>query len=76
VEFSEILYEVDGAVATLTMNRPDRLNAFTINMQREMNAAFDLADADDNVRVVIVTGARELRRRLDRGEGVRPHLSP
>jgi enoyl-CoA hydratase/carnithine racemase len=57
VEFSEIIYDVDGAVATITLNRPDRLNAFTITMQREMNAAFDLADADDQVRAVIVTGA-------------------
>jgi enoyl-CoA hydratase/carnithine racemase len=57
VEFNEIIYDVDGPVATITMNRPDRLNAFTITMQREMNAAFDLADADDRVRAVIVTGA-------------------
>jgi enoyl-CoA hydratase/carnithine racemase len=55
--FSEILYDVDGAVATITLNRPDRLNAFTVTMQREMVAALDLADADDEVRVVIVTGA-------------------
>ena len=57
MEFTEIIYDVDGPVATITMNRPDRLNAFTITMQREMNAAFDQADADDDVRAVIVTGA-------------------
>jgi enoyl-CoA hydratase/carnithine racemase len=57
VDFTEILYDVDGPVATITLNRPDRLNAFTITMQREMNAAFDLADGDDAVRAVIVTGA-------------------
>lgn len=57
VEFTEILYDVDDRIATITLNRPDRLNAFTITMQREMNAAFDLADADDDVRAVIVTGA-------------------
>ncbi len=56
-DFSEIIYEVDGSVATITMNRPDRLNAFTVTMQREMVAALDLADADDQVRAVIVTGA-------------------
>jgi enoyl-CoA hydratase/carnithine racemase len=56
VTFTEIRYEVDGAIATLTLDRPERLNAFTITMQREMNAAFDLADADDDVRAVIVTG--------------------
>jgi enoyl-CoA hydratase/carnithine racemase len=55
--FSEIIYDVDGPVATITMNRPDRLNAFTVTMQREMVAALDLADADDQVRAVIVTGA-------------------
>ncbi len=57
MEFTEILYEVDGPVATITMHRPDRLNAFTITMQREMVAAIDLADADDAVRAVIVTGS-------------------
>jgi enoyl-CoA hydratase/carnithine racemase len=57
VDFTEIIYDVDGPVATITLNRPERLNAFTITMQREMNAAFDLADADDRVRAVIVTGA-------------------
>jgi enoyl-CoA hydratase/carnithine racemase len=56
VEFTEIRYEVDGPAAILTLNRPERLNAFTIPMQREMVAAFDLADADDDVRAVIVTG--------------------
>ncbi|MBI2704242.1 MAG: crotonase/enoyl-CoA hydratase family protein [Actinobacteria bacterium] len=54
--FVEVRYTVDGAVATITLNRPERLNAFTTTMQREMNAAFDLADADDGVRAVIVTG--------------------
>jgi len=57
VDFTEILYDVDGPAATITLNRPDRLNAFTITMQREMNAAFDLSDADDEVRAVIVTGS-------------------
>jgi enoyl-CoA hydratase/carnithine racemase len=57
VEFTEILYDVDGPVATITMHRPDRLNAFTITMQREMVAAFELADADDAVRAVLVTGS-------------------
>jgi enoyl-CoA hydratase/carnithine racemase len=57
MDFAQILYDVDGPVATITMNRPERLNAFTITMQREMVAALDLADADDGVRAVIVTGA-------------------
>lgn len=57
VAFSEILYDVDDGIATITMHRPDRLNAFTITMQREMVQALDLADADDAVRAVIVTGS-------------------
>jgi enoyl-CoA hydratase/carnithine racemase len=44
-------------MATITLNRPDRLNAFTPLMQRELVAAVDAADADDEVRVIIVTGA-------------------
>jgi enoyl-CoA hydratase/carnithine racemase len=53
----DIRYEVDGGVATLTLHRPDRLNAFTVRMQRELCAAFDEIDADDRVRAVVVTGA-------------------
>jgi len=55
--FTEILYEVDGPAAIITLNRPERLNAFTGVMQQEMIEAFDLADADDAVRAVIVTGS-------------------
>ena len=55
--FSQITYEVDDSVATITLNRPDRLNAFTATMCRELVAAFDAADADDHVRVVLLTGA-------------------
>jgi enoyl-CoA hydratase/carnithine racemase len=55
--FETILYAVDAGAATITLNRPDRLNAFTGQMMLDMIAAFDLADADDAVRAVIVTGA-------------------
>jgi enoyl-CoA hydratase/carnithine racemase len=55
--YGDITYEVDGPVATVTLDRPDRLNAFTVRMQREMVAALDEIDADDRVRAVIVTGA-------------------
>ncbi len=55
--FEQIRYEVDGPVATITLNRPEKLNAFTVSMQREMNAAFDLVDGDREVRAVVVTGA-------------------
>ena len=57
MSFTEITYEVDGPAAIITLNRPERLNAFTGTMLEEMIAAFDLADADDAVRAVIVTGA-------------------
>ena len=52
-----ILYDVDGGVATITLNRPDQLNAFTGQMMRELIEAFDEVDRDDAVRAVIVTGA-------------------
>jgi enoyl-CoA hydratase/carnithine racemase len=54
--FTEIEYTVDDGVATITLDRPDRLNAFTATMARELIAAFDSSDADDAVRAVIVTG--------------------
>src|SRR5438874_4785266 len=55
--YSDILYEVDGPVLIITLNRPDKLNAFTFKMMKELIDAFDRAEADDDVRVVIVTGA-------------------
>jgi enoyl-CoA hydratase/carnithine racemase len=55
--FETIDLAVADGVATLTLNRPDRMNAFTDQMAREMRAAFDQTDANDDVRVVIVTGA-------------------
>jgi enoyl-CoA hydratase/carnithine racemase len=57
MEFEEIRYEVADGVLLITLDRPDRLNAFTGTMGRELIAAFDRADADDDVRAVIVTGA-------------------
>ncbi|WP_419922526.1 crotonase/enoyl-CoA hydratase family protein [Candidatus Poriferisodalis sp.] len=56
-EFETILYEVEDRVATITLNRPERLNAFNSQMQRDVLDAIDLADADDEVRAVIFTGA-------------------
>jgi enoyl-CoA hydratase len=55
--FTTIRYEVEGPVATITMNRPDVANAQNSAMIDEIDAAFDLADADDAVRVVILAGA-------------------
>ena len=57
MNFEEIRYEVADHVLTITLNRPDRLNAFTPTMGRELIEAFDASDADDDVRAVIVTGA-------------------
>lgn len=55
--FKEITLEVEDGIAVLTLNRPDKMNAFTGRMMHEMIAAFDITDADDNVGAVIVTGA-------------------
>ena len=55
--FTTIRYEVEGAVATITMDRPDVANAQSSTMIDEIDAALDLADADDAVRVVVLAGA-------------------
>jgi len=57
MDYTQILYSVDAHIATITLNRPEQLNAFTNTMMREVIDAFDRVDADDDVRVVIVTGA-------------------
>jgi enoyl-CoA hydratase/carnithine racemase len=57
MEFTEIRYELVDQVLTITLDRPQRLNAYTQMMQRELIEAFDRADADDDVRAVVVTGA-------------------
>ena len=57
MDYTQIIYEVADHIATITLNRPDQLNAFTGTMMREVIDAFDRVDADDDVRVVIVTGA-------------------
>ncbi|MEO5878140.1 MAG: enoyl-CoA hydratase-related protein [Streptosporangiaceae bacterium] len=57
MSYEQIRYEVSDAIATITLNRPERMNAYTYQMRGEMLAAFDEIDADDAVRVVVVTGA-------------------
>lgn len=52
-----LLYQVEDGVATITLNRPEKMNAFTTQMRDEMVAVFDETDADDAVRAVIITGA-------------------
>jgi len=57
MNFEQILYEKDGPILTITLNRPDKLNAFTGQMMQELIDAMDAADADDEVRAIIFTGA-------------------
>lgn len=56
-DFETIKLDIADGVATLTLHRPDRMNAFTDQMVRDMIAAFDITDANDEVRAVIVTGS-------------------
>ncbi|MGH2604594.1 MAG: enoyl-CoA hydratase-related protein, partial [Dehalococcoidia bacterium] len=55
--FETILYEVDGPVATVTLNRPERRNAQSRKLLEEMDTAFSEAVADDAVRVIVLAGA-------------------
>ncbi|HVM41651.1 MAG TPA: enoyl-CoA hydratase-related protein, partial [Acidimicrobiia bacterium] len=55
--FETVTYEVDGPVAVITMNRPEAANAQNTRMLDDLDGAFDLADADDAVRVVVLAGA-------------------
>ncbi len=55
--YEQIGYNVENHILTLTLNRPKKLNAFTTTMQNELIDAFDHADADDDIRAIIVTGA-------------------
>jgi enoyl-CoA hydratase/carnithine racemase len=57
MEFKEILYEVKGRVAVITLNRPDRMNALTVLTHRELEKAIDNVEQDDRVQVVVITGA-------------------
>jgi enoyl-CoA hydratase len=55
--FETVRYEVDGAIATITLDRPDQANAQSMQLIDELDAAFDLADDDDAVRVVVLAAA-------------------
>jgi enoyl-CoA hydratase/carnithine racemase len=57
VSYEQILYEVAEKVATITLNRPDRMNAWTPIMERDVRDAMMAAAGDDNVRVIVLTGA-------------------
>src|ERR1700680_3822049 len=52
----ELLYSVDDSIATITFNRPERMNALTHDLEAELHRAFDKADADRAVKVIILTG--------------------
>src|SRR5256885_12603087 len=57
MDFEQIRYEVADQILTITLKRPDRLNAWTPTMQRELIEAVDRADADEEVRAIVMTGA-------------------
>ena len=57
MDFEAIRYERHGAVALLTLNRPERLNAIDLATRAEVHAALDMARADDDVRALVITGA-------------------
>ena len=57
MEFKTIIYKKENQILTITLNRPERLNAFTGQMMDDLIAAFDEAGKDDDIRVVVVTGA-------------------
>ena len=57
MDYEAIIYEVEDNILTITLNRPERLNAFNGQMSSEVHSALDRADADDNVRAIIFTGA-------------------
>ena len=70
MEYTQIAFDVADRVATITLDRPDRLNAFTNQMMHELVDAFDRADRDDDVRAVVVTGrGRGFCAGADLGEG-------
>lgn len=57
MDFQDITLAVADGIATITLHRPDKMNAFTGRMMHEIIAALDITDADDNVKVVIFTGS-------------------
>ncbi|HTD04514.1 crotonase/enoyl-CoA hydratase family protein [Undibacterium sp.] len=57
MSYETIKYEISEHILTITLNRPEKLNAFTGQMMAELIDAFDKADADDEVRAIILTGA-------------------
>lgn len=58
-DYREILLDISEGIATITLNRPEKMNAYTVSMGEELRDAIDRTDADDAVRAVIFTGAGE-----------------
>ena len=58
-DYTQILVDKTDGIATITLNRPEKMNAYTRTMGEEIMAAMDDIDADDDVRAVIFTGAGE-----------------
>ncbi|MBW2614658.1 MAG: enoyl-CoA hydratase/isomerase family protein, partial [Deltaproteobacteria bacterium] len=57
MDLSQTRYEIENGVATVTLNRPEKMNAFTSTMRKELIRILAEADRDDAVRVIVVTGA-------------------
>ena len=80
--YETILYEVEDRTATITFNRPDRLNAVNLTMETELADAYARAEADDDVWTIVVTGNRSCvlrrrrRRRRVRDDGKMPLRRP
>jgi len=55
--YQDLIYETDGRVAIITLNRPDRMNALSPNLHEELHRAFDEADADNAIGAIVLTGA-------------------
>ncbi len=75
-EYETLGYEVSEGILTLWLDRPENLNAFTVTMANELEAAYDRASADDDVAAIVVTGTRSRLLRghgpVGRGQRVRP----
>lgn len=84
--YETILYELNEGVATITLNRPDTLNAFIAQMNSEIKSAVQLASRDEAVRCIVITGAgrafcsgqdlSEVTEDMDHGEVLRNHYGP
>jgi enoyl-CoA hydratase/carnithine racemase len=55
--YNTILYQIENNILTITLNRPEHMNAFTVEMANELIDAVNRASEDDNVRAIVVTGA-------------------